>query len=254
MTKTTWIFPRSRSFWYGFRLPLEAASLILRQRSLLALSALPITLTLALYFFVIRKAIDYAQTQLGALIARWSLDPEGWAAWGAQWTGRILLFVVAALTFSFVSAIIASPFNDFLAERAERYGQPALPPVGESTWVEKLRLIWIDVAKSVAAGITGIAALVFSWVPVLNVIAFVVAFLLVCFQYTSYPQTRRGQSLRQGLYFLWRHFYACVGFGAAMTLLFAIPLAASFFLPVAVVGGTLLVARAPGSGSLFRLK
>jgi uncharacterized protein involved in cysteine biosynthesis len=83
--------------------------------------------------------------------------------------------------------------------------------------------------------------------------AFAVAFLLVMFHYI-YPQTRRGLGFRYGLGFLWRHAYACLGFGASISFLFAIPFASSFALPLAVVGGTLLVARAQLHPSLSRLR
>ncbi|MCR4313075.1 MAG: hypothetical protein NUV58_02410, partial [Candidatus Roizmanbacteria bacterium] len=77
---------------------------------------------------------------------------------------------------------------------------------------------------------------------------------LVTFQYISYPQTRRDVGIRQGAKFLWHHIYACTGFGSIFLLLFAIPFLSSFVLPLAVIGGTLLAARAPGSPQLSPLK
>ena len=73
--------------------------------------------------------------------------------------------------------------------------------------------------------------------------AIVLALLLLTFQYVSYPQTRRGENLGTSLAFLGRHFWACLGWGASMTVLFMIPLLSAFMLPIAVVGGTLLYAR-----------
>jgi uncharacterized protein involved in cysteine biosynthesis len=119
-----------------------------------------------------------------------------------------------------------------------------MPAPPELPWTAKIRLIGIDLVKSVFAGIAAIIALLVSWIPGLNLIAFFVSFLLIAFQYVSYPQTRRNLPLREGLAFLRRHTFACAGFGLAMSLLFAIPVVSAFCLPLAVVGGTLLVARA----------
>ncbi len=101
--------------------------------------------------------------------------------------------------------------------------------------------------KAVAATCVTIMALIFSWIPVLNLFAFALAFLLITFQYISYPQTRRGIGFREGARFLRLHPFACLGFGLSVSFLFAIPVVSAFVLPVAVVGGTLLVARAPGN-------
>jgi uncharacterized protein involved in cysteine biosynthesis len=76
----------------------------------------------------------------------------------------------------------------------------------------------------------------------------------VCFQYTSYPQTRRQERLGHGVWFLLRHAWACSGFGATITLLYAVPFVSSLALPVAVVGGTLLVARAGAGATMPRLR
>ena len=209
-------------------------------------SILPIGITLGLYFYVITTLQALAHAALTGYLASWGWNAEGWAAWTLTLLTKILLLMVSAMTFSIVASLAASPFNDFLAENTERWAQPALPPVKRASVWAKVRLILIDVLKTLAATVATIAAVLMSWVPVLNIFAFLLAFLLICFQYTSYPQTRRGIGVGGGLKFLWRHLFACAGFGAVLSVLFAIPLVASFTVPIAVVGGTLLAARAPG--------
>ena len=44
-------------------------------------------------------------------------------------SGKMILWMVAALTFVFTSSIVASPFNDILAERTERFAEIPLPSV-----------------------------------------------------------------------------------------------------------------------------
>jgi uncharacterized protein involved in cysteine biosynthesis len=247
-------FQRVQSFWFGVKLPWKSLGIIIRSPQLLLWSTLPVTLTLVLYFYLIRFLQEESQLLLSRLFFQWGLGPETWGAWGIMILSKVALFVVAALSFSFVSSILASPFNDFLAETAEKFSIPPLSTVTSSGITDKVKLVLIDVAKTIAASAAGLIAILMSWVPILNVLAFGVAFLLVAFQYTSYPQTRRGIGIKEGAGFLWEHLWACCGFGAMISFLFAIPFVQSFALPLAVVGGTLLVGRAPGSSEYFRLK
>jgi CysZ protein len=153
-----------------------------------------------------------------------------------------------------VSTIVAAPLNDTLAARTERHAVPPLPPPPRDRPGGQLRLIWIDLVKTIAATVVGFAAMALALVPVVNAGCVVAVCLLVCFQYISYPQTRRHVGLVSGARFLVRHAWACTGFGAAVSALFAIPILQSLALPLAVVGGTLLVARAPGDAHLPPLR
>ncbi len=211
-------------------------------------------LTFILFIYGISQLQDLAVALLQESVAGLGFGPDSWIGWFFVLSGKMILWMVAALTFIFTSSIVASPFNDVLAERSEKFTEIPLPPVTKKTLKAQVKLIGIDLFKTAAAFIAALFAIIFCWVPVVNVFAFILAFLLVAFQYISYPQTRRSIGLREGAKFLWRHIYACTGFGATFTFLFAIPFLSSFVLPIAVVGGTLLVARAPGTSELFRLK
>jgi uncharacterized protein involved in cysteine biosynthesis len=247
-------FRRLRSLWYGLMLPYAALRLILATRVLLFWSMLPVVLTLVLYVYVIGALQDRAMALLTGIFQGWGWSPEGWALWAASILTRLVLILVGAVTFTFASTMAASPFNDILAERTEPVASPPLPPVRTKGLSQQMRLVWIDLVKTIAATVAGIVAILFSWVPLVNVVAFVAVCLLVCFQYTSYPQTRRQERLGAGLRFLFRHGWACTGFGAAVTFLFSVPFVSSFALPLAVVGGTLLFARARAGPDMPALK
>jgi uncharacterized protein involved in cysteine biosynthesis len=247
--------PRFRSLLYGLTLPYTAARLIVVTPALLFWSLLPIAITLALYVYVIGALQSWVLGLLRAYFAAWGWDPVGWTAWTVILMSRIVLILAGALTFAFASTVVASPFNDVLALRAEPLATPPLAPVEFGGGLAaQTRLIWIDLVKTVAATSAGFVAILFSWVPLLNVGAAIAVCMLVCFQYTSYPQTRRRERLGRGVWFLLRHAWACSGFGAAITLLYAIPFVSSLALPVAVVGGTLLVARAGAGATMPRLR
>lgn len=241
------IFMRLHSFWFGLTLPIRAFRFIFSHPVLVFWSVLPIGLTLLLSGFLIKSLQEWAQQRLLILLTGWGLSPEGWLAWIALAFSQILLFLVAALSFSFVAGIAAAPFNDFLAENTERWASPKLSPVPQSRgW---LRLVGLDVVKTIIATAAMIVAFALSFVPVIGFVAVGAIFLLMTFQYISYPQTRRGHGLGEGFRFIARHLFACLGFGLGFTFLFSIPLVSSLALPLAVVGGTLLVARAPGGSS-----
>lgn len=244
---------RFASLWYGFALPHAALRLVLVTPALLLWSLLPVALTMVLYVWGIAVLQAWATAWLLSLLPLVGLDPSGWMAWIAGLATWVLLAQVAALTFAFASAVVAAPFNDVLAARTEPHAVPPLPPPSPQRG-GALALVWIDLLKATAATLVGFAAMLLALVPVVNAISLVLVCLLVCFQYTSYPQTRRRVRLLAGVRFLLRHPWACTGFGAAVSALFAIPFVSSFALPLAVVGGTLLVARAPGDATLPALR
>ena len=160
------LFPRSRSFWFGLTLPIRAAKLILKKRKLLFWSILPITVTLVLYIYVIGALQMEAQHFLEGWFNRWGWSD--WVIWIMTALANIMLWVISALTFAFTTSIIASPFNDILAEKAEAFSQPPLSPVQKMPLTYHIRLIGIDLFKTVAAACAGIAAIIFSLIPVLN--------------------------------------------------------------------------------------
>ncbi len=249
------LFPRLRSLWFGITLPYRAGRLILSNRALFIWSVVPIVLTIVLYIYGISSLQEWAIAMFqNYIVYKWGFGPESWAAWFFVLFGKAILWMIAALTFAFASSMVASPFNDLLAEKAEGFADPPLPDVTHKSLRQKIELVGVDLFKTVAASGAAIFAIVFFWVPILNIAAFVLAFLLVTFQFISYPQSRRGIGLKQGARFLVRHVFACAGFGAVLSVLFAIPFFSSFVLPIAVVGGTLLAGRAPGSTTKMALK
>jgi len=232
--------------FYGFTLPVRALRLILKKKRLLAWSVLPVFLTLALSIWGVAAA--------KSTIVAWGVDwlaglgyaPGSLGVQAAVFFFQLVLFVLAAISFSFFAGIIAAPFNDLLAESTEPFTTPPLPPA--PTGIHgKFRAFVVDAVKTtlvtalqiffVLVGLLGL------WLPGFNLIPFALAFWLLAFQFISYPQTRRGEGVRDSIRFLFKNGFATFGFGAALGLLFPIPILSSFVLPLAVVGGTLLYAR-----------
>jgi CysZ protein len=230
-------------FLYGASMPLRALRIVLRSPALMGWAALPILITLGLYAFGFQAAQTWAQDMIRVQLVHLGVNPEGWAASGILLLTSLILLLVGAVTFSVVATVLASPFNDFLAEAAEPRCDPPLPSAGNPTLGMRLRLIRIDLVKSGIALVGLLFSVLISWVPVVNLLGFALAFTLVTFQYVSYAQTRRGLASRDGFRFIGRNLFASIGFGAVFTALFAIPFVSCLALPLAVVGGTQLVAR-----------
>ena len=232
-----------QNFFLGLTTPIHAFRLILKHRSLMVLSLLPILLTLVLYFFLLQYLREIVAAALASGIAGIGLNPEAGYAVIVSVIVQLLLFFVAAITFGFTANIVAVPFNDVLSERAEKFLDRPLPPPQPSTLGVQLKHLGIDLGKTLVAAALSVGDMLFSFIPVLNIVAFVVVTLLLAFQYVSFPQTRRGVGTRAGFAFLRSHFWACFGFGLAIGFLFALPLVSILTLPLGVVGGTLLVSR-----------
>lgn len=223
----------------GFLLPFQSLLKILTTPRLMVWSLIPVSLTALAYIQIIGKINLAFKTALPHGLSYLGLSQNHWLGMSLVIMTKIILVMISAFTFSFVSTLIASPFNDFLAEATER--QLGIFIVDAPTgFLFKARIILIDVTKTIVTTVMGILAILISWVPALNIIALMTAWLLFCFQFISYPQTRRGVGLVHGARFLIQNFLICVSFGASLSICFAIPFFSILMLPAAVVGGTVL--------------
>lgn len=245
---------RARSFWFGLTLPIESARLIATRPKLLALSFIPLMLTLLIAVYVMGELRTLAQSLIASWFLSWGVQDGTFVAYlmsGVQW---VVIVILGAILFLLLSSFVASPFNDFLAEGTEPLATPPLVSPRGISFFKQVKLMFIDLVKTLATAVATLITFFVALIPFLNFIALGITFLLVAFQFLSYPQTRRGLKLRQSFDFLWNHFYASLGFGMSISFLFSIPFLSVLALPIAVVGGTLLYARAQESAKLFALK
>jgi uncharacterized protein involved in cysteine biosynthesis len=228
------------SLLFGLTLPMRALALIVSSPVLILWSAIPILITFALDLWLVLTAAHWIREKIQQSMG----DATGLAIL-AMILACVALLLASALTFSFFACIIAAPLNDFLAEKAESLALPPLEPASllPTSVRRRTRLIAIDLTKMMAAGTLSLLALTLSWFPGINIAAIGVAWLLISFEFISYPQTRRGEGIGEGIRFIARNPLSCLGFGASCSFLFAIPLVSCFALPLAVVGGTLLYAQ-----------
>lgn len=241
---------RFELFFFGLSLPLRSLGLLLKNPKLLVLSAIPLLISLAVSAWIIGTLQTWAVGSLQGVLLGFSWAHSAWAqSWvlnPLQLLVKFGFWLVGAVAFSGLGSLICVPFNDLLAEAAEPRVSPALERVkGPGFFTRRyLRMILIDLAKTLVSFSLGLLALLLSWVPLLNVAALVLTFLLLSFQFTTYSQTRREWGVIRGLSFLFQNFWMCLGLGITCSVLFAVPLVSALGIPLAVISGTWVTARA----------
>jgi len=225
-------------FLKGLLIPFQAFKLIFDKTELLGVSLAPIISAVVVFSILI-----YA-----LMAGVWTLVHSIYLSSVSNYTGLIFILVSAlalsALSFfatsllTFLMSLLASPFNDILAEKTEiALGIKNVPHWSTGRF---FRVLWIDLRKSV---VTLFSAIIFSLgmlLPVANIIFFIGLALLNTFTFITYPQSRREQGILQSLKWIGNHFYLSLGFGTITLILFTIPVIDFFALPISVVGGTLL--------------
>ena len=230
-------------FFWGFTSPWRAAILLVRHPKLWFWALIPPVIAVMLYATGFAWVDRSIQQGLGLWLAGFGLSQNPWIGEIILWSARITVLIVGAFTFGTITAIVASPCNDFLAEAAEAWVEPPLTPVPRAGWSHQIRWLLKDLGKNIFAGIATAATFLTSFIPFLNLLSAVIAVLLVTFNFLTYPQTRRGESLGDGLRLIFRNPALCLGFGLIHTLLFAIPGVSVLSLPLAVIGGVALYSR-----------
>ncbi len=177
--------------------------------------------------------VDYQE----ALFA-WMLPakPEsGWWQLALYYTGQFFLylaFTVLSLVGSMlIASVVASPIYEWVSVAVERdfTGGHAI----ELDIWESLKLVVEELKKAL---FIMTVSLVLLFVPVVNVFGTLITAFLVGWNFYDYPLARRGWSFRRRLWFVTRDFWAVMGLG----LWLIIPLLQLFFIPLAIVGGTIL--------------
>lgn len=217
---------------------------------LMAWGLLPGAITTAIFgasaFVVATQLADWSRS-----IASLVVSQDGWAQTAVQIVAGLAIVaasvMVAVYAFTAFTLTIGQPFFERIgravdarqgftgAEADEHWARSLLRGVSEG-----VRLALLTLPFAVGLFVVGL-------VPVVGGVA---AFFLgstvggwfLALELTAYPLARRGHvSLAERRAVLRRHRPRVVGFGAAVFILFLIPLGAALFMPAAVSGATLLV-------------
>jgi uncharacterized protein involved in cysteine biosynthesis len=251
----------------SFGLPLAGLRLLLRERRLWPLAALPVLLS-AVAVVGAAAAVAAWAGEIHAFTSSLfpSVEAGAWYAW--LWVGPLLalFFVLDVLLFAVVTALalaaafvlaslLASPFHDALSRRVEEIvtgrveelHEPGVRGVlrqGGRALREEARRLAYFAAVWLALGALGV--LVPGGQLVAGPALALFALLFLSLDYASYTLDRRGVRFAEKRRWLRRHFARALGFGGSALLLCAIPGLNLLALPVLVVAGTLLALQTSG--------
>lgn len=248
--------PQSRlvDFFQGLALPFAATRLIFRSKKLFVLSAISSLVTLA---------------SLGAIVwalARWTrpLVSSVWAT-PDTWYGQAAWYLVLGLTFvlllvvgaNTVPVLLLSPLQDPMSEATEELcggldrervsvagtARQLVTSAGHN--LARIGELLVGNALLFALNfIPGVGSTVWAVVAPL----WTMGWLAV--EYLDGPMARHLYPFRQVRRAVMERLPLCLGFGAAVYILLWIPVLNFFFIPVAVVGGTLLYRGLRACGAL----
>lgn len=181
----------------------------------------------------------------------WLAALPGWLAWLKSllwWLAMILAGLMFCYAFTLLANLIASPFNGVLSARVERMVTGHAPETGLTLFGEMLEGVTGELRRLryyfSRAMLLALASLLLVFIPGANLaiapLWFVFGAFMLAFEYLDLPMANRGLSFpakRQRMHARrWRH----LGFGGAVTLATALPLANLLVMPAAVIGATLL--------------
>jgi CysZ protein len=250
----------------GFRTLLAGVGMLMRERSLWALAAVPVGLALVLLLGAAMLIFEYAPW-IHDFLTAWmpALEAGAWYTW--IWIGpaKLLAALVGYLLFGLFSAIavllsllvanlLSAPFLDVLSQRVERIELGGVRESGESG----LRAIWSEARRSLSnelqrllffVAVWGLIALGGVLIPGAQLVA---PFLLLAFtaiflplDYAGYALDRRHVSFSRRRSWVRAHLGMMVGFGCGAIATSLVPGLNFLLLPSLVVGGTLLALRNP---------
>lgn len=222
-------------WWRGWRF-------LLSHRGLLAVASTPIVISILTFAGFIWLLWTHLGSWVDQLISLSGLSSGGlWydLAYYPIIVGGGLIVSIALLYLLFIAhSFIAVPFYSLLADRTlNRMGKR---PEGQS-WMSALRLFRAGALKSILLILVGLVLFVFSFVPILNLLAMTAAMFLLAFDCMDYAFDGMGFGMKQRLSYLARERAQWAGMATALALTLLIPGLTLLITPGAVVGGALIL-------------
>lgn len=247
--------PRARwqDFFQGFGLPFAALPLIFRSVRLLALTAISIAVTGAALAGLV-LLLGYAAPDVTSWIWTYPGGALRFLWYALLAVVYLLLLVVGAST---VPVLLLAPLQDPFSEATEALCGGYEPPASSLSRVLResvralghtlLRVTWLLLGHAVLFALhflPGIGQLLWTVAAPLWTMGWLAA------EYLDGPMLRHGYSFPDVRRTVWARLGLCMGFGAAVYVILWVPVLNFFFLPLAIVGGTLLYRGLDACGAL----
>lgn len=189
--------------------------------------------------------------QLDTWITAWLGGLPSWLAWLETllwWLGFLLGLLFFCYAFTLLANLIASPFNGILSARVEAHLTGKNPENHNSLWAEmalglsaELRNLGYYLGRALLLGILSLVLLLIpGGAAIIPFVWFVFGAFMLSMEYLDHPMANRGMPFKAKLQQLRSRRGLSMGFGSAVTLLTAIPLANLIVMPAAVAGATAL--------------
>ena len=191
---------------------------------------------------IFASLLGFTFSFLGRTINEWMAALPGWLGFleWIIWPLLVAVFgLIAGYTFTAVALLIASPFNNLLAEKAEELltGQPVDALEGPLAAL-------LSVPRALLRELAKLAYYIPSFVPGVNLAAPLLWFLLgawmMSIQFVDYPVDNHQLGFAAVKSAVARKRLSSLGFGGVVALCAGIPVINFFVVPAAVVGATLL--------------
>lgn len=232
-----------RNFIIGFKAPFFAVPFIVKNPKVTTLIIIPLAINIALYTLFFYFGSSWIQNKLEIWNSTISQTLPTWLDWLSPTLALIskiiawiLLLISAALSFTIVSGIIASPFSDHLSYQTEK----SLTKKSTAQQLSTVDVIKLETKRTMVLILGAIIAFILGVTPLIHFLGVILGSLLLSFEYFGYPISRESKKLSTVWFFVIRNIFLSMGFGMSLLLLMAIPLASIFYIPLAVVSGTML--------------
>ncbi len=246
--------PGAFDFFTGLSLPFRGLALIFRSPKLFLLTAISAVVTFASLVALVWLLAVYTDDLLSALWSR----PTGWLALSGWYVALALTFLVLLVTgANTVPLAVQAPLQDPMSEATEELcGGFAPPRASAAGFARGLLASLVYTLARIALLLLGHAALLLlNLIPGIGSVLWSLAatawtILWAAVEYLGAPMARHLYPFSAVRRVVRARLAAALGFGCAVYVVLWVPLVNLFFIPMAVVGGTLLVRGLRAAGAL----
>lgn len=161
----------------------------------------------------------------------------------------LLALFVMAYTFTLVANFISAPFNGLLAARVEEYlkdpeaadaaTESGQEVASQSATSIMLSAIQREISKLFYVLPMGLLILILSFIPVLNILSYVIGAWMLSIEYGDYPMDNNEITFKEAKRKLKARRLSSLGFGGITMVVTLVPILNFFVMPAAVCGGVL---------------
>ncbi|RKH58398.1 sulfate transporter [Corallococcus llansteffanensis] len=240
-------------FFQGMGMLGRAFRLLFRSRRLLLLSSLCAVLTAVALVGLGILLYRYAPGLLESLWPR----PVSWYGRAGWYTALVLAALVAwVVGANVVPPLLVTPLQDPLSEATESECDGPNTALSSASFLRGLTTGLLHTLARLALLLLGLAVLLpLNAVPGIGSVLFTVlaslwTMLWMAAEHLAAPMTRHLYPFAEVRRMLRERRALCLGFGAGVYVLLWVPILNTFFLPVAIIGGTLLYRGLRAAGNL----